>query len=81
MYRVPEEKEERGNDLVNPKSRRRFKNEREEISSRARILYLPRSWVFDHGEEKEQKGWVLGNDGFSGSFGQRFLLKNEKVWE
>jgi|APFre7841882630_1041343.scaffolds.fasta_scaffold39884_2 hypothetical protein len=73
MYRVSEEKEERGNDLVNPKSRRRFKNEREEISSRARVLYLPRSWVFDHGEEKEQKGWVLGNDGFPGSFGQRFL--------
>jgi hypothetical protein len=29
--------------------------------------------VFDHGEEKEQKGWVLGNDGFPNSFGQKFL--------
>ena len=49
------------------------KSEREEISSRARVLSLSRSWVFEHGKEKEQKGWVLGDDGFPGSFGKGFF--------
>lgn len=31
--------------------------------------------MFAHGEEKEQKGQVLGNDGFTGSFGKRFLQR------
>jgi hypothetical protein len=73
MYGMSKEKEERGNDSLNPKSRRRCKSEREKASSRARVLYLPRSWVFDHSEEKEQRRRVFGNNGFSGSFGQRFL--------
>jgi hypothetical protein len=73
MHGVPEEKKERGDDSVNPKSRRRHKSEREETASRARILSLPRSRLFGHGEEKEQRDWVLGNDGFPGSTDQRFL--------
>jgi len=41
-------------------------------ASRARILSLPRSRLFVYGEEKEQRDWGLGNDGFPGTTGQRF---------
>ena len=66
------EKEERGNDLVGPKSGGSGGGEQEEASSGARVLSLSGSSMFKHGKEKEKGSWVLGNSRFSISWGKRF---------
>ena len=75
MHRVSGEKEERRNDLVGPGSGWSGSGEREEASSRARVLPLSRSEVLKHGKEKEKGSRVLGSDGFSISFGKRFFQR------
>ena len=78
VYWMPGEKEEKGNDLVDPKSRRSGGGEWEEVSSWARILSLPRSSVFEHGKEKEKRRRVLGNDGSPISIGGRFFRRGKR---
>ena len=72
VYWVSGEKEERGNDLVGPKSGGSGGGEQEEASSGTRVLSLSRSSMFKHGQEKEKGSWVLGNDGSPISVGKRF---------
>jgi hypothetical protein len=35
--------------------------------------------MFKHGKEKEERGWVLGDDGFPVSFSKRFFQRVERV--
>jgi len=70
---MSKEKEERRNDLVGPTSRGDGGGEWEETSSGTRGLSLSRYWVLKRSEEKEQRSWVLGNDGFPISYGKRFF--------
>jgi hypothetical protein len=72
VYWVSGEKEERRNDLVGPKSGRNGGGEWEKASSGARVLSLSGSPMSKHGKEKEKGSWVIGNDGFPISFGERF---------
>ena len=71
VYWVPGEKEERGNDLVGPKSGGSGGGEQEEASSGTRVLSLSRSSMFKHGKEKEKGSCVLGNDGSPISVGKK----------
>ena len=65
------EKEEGRDDLVGRKSGGSSGGELEETPPGARILSLSGSSMSKHGKEKENGNWVVGNDGFPISFGQR----------
>ena len=81
VYWVSGEKEERGNDLVGPKSGGSGGGEQEEASSGARALSLSRSSMFKHGKEKAKRSWVLGNDGFPVCFRRKVSGMKSEVWD
>jgi hypothetical protein len=72
---MSKEKEETRDDLVGPTSYGDGGSEWEETPSGTWTLPLPGYWVLKRGEEKEQRSWILGEEGFPISYGKGFLDK------